>query len=361
MALYAEATTSTAQPDTRFLENQVPRTTEVLLPDMFKSFLRDEPRLHPDYAAVKASSEDWVIKFCSLSPRATKKVRQCDFTYYCAVVYADAPLEKFRVVSDWGNWVFPFDDMFDEGELRGDSEAAHEMMDCLMSKMLSLPYHGQKPKLVQAHDMIFDQLCQKSSPETIQRYIKAMEDYRDSVLMQVDSISQDTVPRLDDMLEVRSRSIAGWAMYVMIEYAHGLDIPSAVFDHPVIKELEVTVFKMIAIVNDIVSYPKEEADGVRHNMIAICRMRGLSAQGAFDTVGALLNEQLLIWDNKIRELPSWGSRVDSHLERYVEGARNMGRANIRSSFRAERYFGREAARVQQTRRISVLTEPTYIN
>ncbi|KAK5988326.1 (+)-eremophilene synthase [Cladobotryum mycophilum] len=282
MALSAEATTTTAQPNTHFLKGQVPKTIEVLLPDMFKSFLKDEPRIHPDYAKVKASSEAWVIKFCSLSPQDIEIVRQCDFTYYCAIVYPDAPLEEFRVVSDWGNWVFPFDEMFDEGELRDNPEAAHEMMDCLMSKMLGLPYHGEKPKLVQAFDMIFDQLCQKSSPETIQRFIKAMKDYCDNVLKQVDSISQDITPQLYDMLEVRSRSIAGWAMYVMIEYAHGLDIPSKVFDHPVIKELEVIVFKIIAIVNDIVSYSKEEANGVRHNMVAICRIHGFSAQDAFD-------------------------------------------------------------------------------
>lgn len=50
--------------------------------------------------------------------------------------------------------------VFDEGELRDDPQAAQDMMDSLMSKMLGLPYHGEKSKLVQAHDIIFERLCQ---------------------------------------------------------------------------------------------------------------------------------------------------------------------------------------------------------
>ncbi|KAH8804927.1 terpene synthase [Xylogone sp. PMI_703] len=312
-------------------------TTEILPPDMFKSFMKDEPRLHPSYAAVKADSESWIIEFCSLSAKAAEKVRQCDFTYYCAIVYQDAPIEKFRVVVNWGNWVFPFDDMFDEGELRDNPKAARDMMDCLMSKMLNLPYHGEKPKLVQAHDVIFERLCEMSSPATIQRYIGAMADYCDNVLKQVDGFTEGAVPKLDDMLKIFR----------------------VVFQHAVIKELEIIVFKMIAIVNDIVSYLKEEEDGVPHNMVAVCRMHGLSPQKAFDAVETLLDSQLAEWDRTLGQIPTWGSKIDSHVDIYIEGIRNMARANLQSSLRVERYFGKNAAKIRRTRRRSVLVNPPY--
>ncbi|KAH8675039.1 terpene synthase metal binding domain-containing protein [Ilyonectria robusta] len=333
--------------------------TEVLLPDMFKSFLKDYPKLNPHYAAVKATSEKWLIETCSLSPAATKCVRECDFTYFCAIVYADAPLEEFQVVSDWGNWVFPFDDMFDEGELRDDPQAAQDMMDSLMSKMLGLPYHGEKSKLVQAHDIIFERLCQNSSPETTRRYIKAMADYRDSVMSQVCNASAGTLPEVKDMLKTRSRSIAAWAMYVMIEYAHGLDIPSEILEHSTIKALEMVGLKIIAIANDIVSYRKEEVDSVPHNMVAVCRMRGLSAQQAFGTVGALLDSQLAAWEDHLGRVPSWGSKADVEVEKYIEGIRNMARANLRSSFRSQRYFGQDASKVERTRKLNVLSNPPW--
>lgn len=49
------------------------------------------------------------------------------------------------------------------------------------------------------------------------------------------------------MLAKRTRSIAGWAIYVMVEYAHGLSIPSEIFEHGVIKELEQLAFDLIAM------------------------------------------------------------------------------------------------------------------
>jgi hypothetical protein len=42
------------------------------------------------------------------------------------VPYADAKL--LRILCDWGNWIFPFDDLFDNGEVREDSAYAEKVM-----------------------------------------------------------------------------------------------------------------------------------------------------------------------------------------------------------------------------------------
>ena len=34
------------------------------------------------------------------------------------VPYADAKL--LRIICEWGNWIFPFDDLFDNGDVRED-------------------------------------------------------------------------------------------------------------------------------------------------------------------------------------------------------------------------------------------------
>lgn len=46
----------------RRFEDKQDDMTEVLLPDMFKSFLKDYPKLNPHYAAVKVASEKWLIE-----------------------------------------------------------------------------------------------------------------------------------------------------------------------------------------------------------------------------------------------------------------------------------------------------------
>jgi hypothetical protein len=42
------------------------------------------------------------------------------------VPYADA--EHLRIICDWGNWIFPFDDLFDNGDVCADSAYAGKVM-----------------------------------------------------------------------------------------------------------------------------------------------------------------------------------------------------------------------------------------
>lgn len=42
------------------------------------------------------------------------------------VPYADA--ELLRIICEWGNWIFPFDDLFDNGDVCKDSAYAEKVM-----------------------------------------------------------------------------------------------------------------------------------------------------------------------------------------------------------------------------------------
>ena len=63
-------------------------------------------------------------------------------------------------------------------------------------------------------------------------------------------------------------------------------------------------------------------------MVAACRLAGQSAQEAFDSVGALLEQRYLQWDETIACLPSWGADVDVQVRRYIEGIQNVVQDNI---------------------------------
>ena len=57
-------------------------------------------------------------------------------------------------------------------------------------------------------------------------------------------------------------------------------------------------------------------------------MGGMSAQEAFDAVNSLLEERYDNWNSTIQEMPSWSPKVDAEVEKYVEGIRNVVRANL---------------------------------
>ena len=86
----------------------------------------------------------------------------------------------------------------------------------------------------------------------------------------------------------------------------------------------------------------------------------MSAQQAFDGLGTMLDERYRAFDAAIARLPSWGEAIDNDVQAYVEGVRNVVRANLNWSFRTERYFGKRKDEVKSTCLISVLQEPQYI-
>lgn len=112
------------------------------------------------------------------------------------------------------------------------------------------------------------------------------------------------------------------------------------------------------------------------NIIASCRLSGLSAQDAFDAAAALLQERYDCWNEAEASLPSWGRRIDPQVKAYVDGIKSVVKANLywRSvenpcsifdahrprSFRTDRYLGRDPETVRATREISVLRDPPFL-
>lgn len=116
---------------------------DVVLPDMFRLFLSEPPRVNPHYDQVKSESEAWFSEFvshfsfppilcvsrfvaclllypfelfptkddvrsirkCHLDARLKRILDLTDFSYFCAVVSPDAEPLQLRTMCDWGNWV----------------------------------------------------------------------------------------------------------------------------------------------------------------------------------------------------------------------------------------------------------------
>ncbi|KAK1984687.1 terpene synthase metal binding domain-containing protein [Colletotrichum cereale] len=336
--------------------------TVVALPDMFRGFLVQEPRVNRNYRTAKLASEKWLTEKCSFSSRMQKTVNACDFSFFCSIAAPSAPEERLRTMCDWGNWVFPFDDMFDSGHLRSDLETSRRVLDSLMANMLDKHcYIGAKLPVVQAHDDIFRRLAEGAPTGVQRRFARSMELYAEGVARHIETFTSHRHPSLQDMLQTRRLSVGVAPLYHLVEYAHSLQVPDEVFEDPAIQALERLGADFIILSNDILSYRKEESEGCPFNMVAACRMAGKSAQEAFDTVGSLLEESYREWDEIMRCLPDWGGNVNSEVGGYIRGIQDVVQANISWSLHSKRYFGADGQQVRKTRRVDVLVNPPYLS
>ncbi|USP77060.1 uncharacterized protein yc1106_04334 [Curvularia clavata] len=273
----------------------------------------------------------------------SKKVNACDFSFFISIAAPDAPPDRLKTLCDWGNWVFPFDDLFDSGELRTDLSTSEHVLDSLMANMTGSPFIGYKLPIVKAHDDVYKRFKKGSS-----------------YAHHVGHFTTNHIPSLQEMLSTRQLSVGVAPLYHLVEYAHEIVLPDEVFEDPVIQALERLGADFVILSNDILSYRKEECEGCPFNMTAACRLAGYSAQEAFDILGSLLEQRYIQWDQAIDNLPSWGADIDGEVRRYIDGIQNVVQANISWSFRSKRYLGKDALEVRRTRKIDVMTTPPYL-
>ncbi|KAJ5247787.1 terpene cyclase [Penicillium chermesinum] len=336
-------------------------TTLVQLPDLFILFLSEAPAVNPHYANVKGESEKWIAETCCMNDRSRKILTKTNFALFLSIAAPEARVEELRTLFDWGNWVFPFDDMFDNGHLKDDVQNGQIMIDALMHRMrddkAELPAPLQSP-LIDVHNSVWERVVEGAPRGVQKRFARAMADYSHGVISQVEVCSSGENVSLEEVLALRRHSAGVSPLFPLIEYAHRLRIPDQVFECPSIKEIERVGIDFVVLQNDILSYWKEEKEGVIHNLVAVCRNAGMSAQAAFDHLGYMLQTRYRDWYLALASLPSWGNEIDAEVQNYIRGVQNVVKANLHWSFSSGRYFGDAVHEVRKTKKIRVQKRET---
>lgn len=271
----------------------------------------------------------------------------CDFAYFAAVMAPDADLERLRTICDWGNWIFPFDDIFDDGECSKDYAGAQAIIGRVLSVFntdISSEKHwtDKTAPIVTFHDDIWVRIRDSGPPSTARLYARAMMDYCAGTLDQVQyAATLHNGYCLEQMLAMRRKSVCVAALFALVQFGQQILLPDFVQEHPVVKEIETIGIDLTLMHNDILSYDKEDAEGVPHNLVAVCRMQGMSAQEAVDRVAELIDRRHEKLEEAMNSIPTWDEATDLQLALYTEGIRDVVKANLYWSFRTARFLTQE--------------------
>ncbi|KAJ5320443.1 terpene cyclase [Penicillium antarcticum] len=356
----------------------------VRLQDLFVLFLSEKPIVNQHYAKVRKESEAWISKQCSFNEQMSRIITKTNFSYFISISVPYANPEELRTCCDWGNWVFPFDDKFDNGSLRDNPVESQKIIDCLLFRMKEgneLSQEFEKDPLLQVHNSVWERIFRSILALTIKpsipfigvqrRFAKAMAEYAHGTISQVKNTALNEHPSLEEVLALRRESAGVSPLFSLVEYAHRLDLPDEVFECHSIKEINRIGVDFVVLQNDILSYCKEEVsiynpaiilfgangsiqkEGVEHNMVAVCRNSGMRAQEAFDCIGGMLTIRYRDWYLALADLPSWGRDIDAEVQKYIRGVRNVVQANLHWSFSSGRYFGDAVEEVRRTMMVKV--------
>ncbi|RWA05911.1 hypothetical protein EKO27_g9194 [Xylaria grammica] len=304
------------------------------IPDLFGGILSGEPVENPREPEIGRMSEEWTKALTKMDPKTAKILTKANFAYLISLSAPQADAEAFRMAVDWCIWAFVFDDQYDEGAMRDKTiESSHEMIYTL--SLMDDSYPPVDPKKYPLRYMF---------QSTWRRFQQVW-------LAQSKTGLDVTIP---DYMETRRQSIGSYCLFVVVEWAHGIKLTQDIFDHPSVATCERAAADLTWLVNDVLSYKKDMAFGVEHNIICLLKRQGCSEQEAMDRTGEIMDQCQKDWEDAVANLPSWGEETDKEVQRYLGACRDVARANLWWSFKSGRYLNAEEAVQARTARILTL-------
>ncbi|CAE6504051.1 unnamed protein product [Rhizoctonia solani] len=278
--------------------------------------------------------------------------RYCLLASYC---YPDADLEHLRPVMDFIIWLVAFDDMVDEGEFCDSIEAMKHAFDITMNVLRNPDAPHPNLKYVAALKSFYDRMRANASPTALRRFIEGAEGYTKAAIQDTIDRAAGRVLTIEEYIQLRAESSGVKWAYAAMEYAHGVELPDEVHDDPIISELALAGNQILTWSNDIYSFSLEQAKGYTHNILfVIMRNKSLDLQGAVEFVDEMIQKRIKEYIDAKSRLRSFGSDLDVHVARYIQGIEYCIQANINWSLMTPRYFGPDFARVRETRVVELM-------
>lgn len=228
--------------DPSVLREEEPAIERVLrIPDMFVNFCAVPPPINQCYDSIKKDSESFIRAVSGFDTKESKKHIKADFPYLGAILVPNAGPNEFRNVCDWLNWVFDFDDLFDEGKLKEDPDAAKEAVDRLLATMDTVQLDQSEMTedvLIELFRSVWLRLAVTSAKGTQQRFKESMTDYCNGLIEQTEAEVDPNNFDLEDYLRRKCQTVATYPLYAMVEYCCGLDLSSDHLECASIKSIQ---------------------------------------------------------------------------------------------------------------------------
>ncbi|KAI8194268.1 Presilphiperfolan-8-beta-ol synthase [Colletotrichum sp. SAR 10_86] len=279
-----------SKPDRKQIAKRPPF---VRIPELFGSIMSTKLVVNPNYFQVKAVGDEWIASVMKYNEVEAAKNSKVDLCFLASIWSPIAPEDRLKIMLDWHHWVFLFDDQFDEGHLKEDPNAAAEEISQNIAIM-----GGDAPRYTADSNPIryvfqrcWDAISEVSSPEMQNRWIDQHKRYFAQLLVQVDQqvSGQNFIRDVDEYMNMRRGTIGVYPAINLTE------------------------------VNDVLSYRKDLALGVDHNLISLLMEKdGLNIQQAMDEIGNMVNQCYRRWYLALAELPSYGEKIDREAMRFVE-------------------------------------------
>ncbi|KAG6918624.1 hypothetical protein DXG01_013035 [Tephrocybe rancida] len=264
---------------------------------------------------------------------AAKFLNAGKFDIFAALSFPQADLEHLTTCLAFFLWAFATDDLSDEGEYQSQPEKVQHGHDISCS---ILNDESAPQPLYPNAGMLWDLLRRLRANGKLgmyKRFKQAFLDWSSAQVQQSLNRNMDRIPPVDEFILMRRCTIGAALVEAMVEYSLDLDIPSFVWEHPVIRG-------MSEATSDIMTWPnKEQADGDYQNLVCVLQhAHNLDLQEAIDLLSEMIAERVQDYVKLKNSLPSFGPDVDPAIQRYIHALEQFVQGCLVWYYSSPRYF-----------------------
>ncbi|KAL5638998.1 hypothetical protein ACGC1H_003389 [Rhizoctonia solani] len=315
-------------------------------------------KVNPHHHEAEKESYEWFDSYGIHTGSRRQKFFDSGFGLMTAMCYPDCNLARLRLTMDLVLWLFAFDDMTDGGAL--DSvEGMKRAVDVTMRVLYEPDSPPPKFKVAATIQNCFNRMRQDGTPAMLRRFVDSLDFYTQACFQQKVHRSTDSIPTIEEYIQLRRDTSAMKIAFAVLEYTLGLDLPDEVANHPDVVELAISGNDILTWANDIYSFPIEFARGDTHNLVCVAmHHNNLRLEEAIDFVNRLTKSRLDEYVETKAKLSSFGPGLDEQVTQYIQGIEYCVQGFIDWTFMTPRYFGNEAAKVKETGIVNIMAPIT---
>ncbi|KAM7197447.1 terpenoid synthase [Naviculisporaceae sp. PSN 640] len=312
--------------------------------------------LSPHHDVVKAETDAWVRSFGFFKDAKSQDA------------FDRVETHQLRMASDFIALLYVYDeftDVADEGEAQRLDKI---VLDAMHNPAKARPI-GENP-LGELARQFWSQAIPHLSATSQAHFLDTFEKYVDSVVVQTRDrrSGNEQLLSFDEYWVIRQWNSACPACFALGELE--LDMPDAVYRHPMLERMRFIAVQMIVASNDVYSYNVEVLRGMGlFNLVTII----MYEHGLETTKQAIAwiddwNEKLLVEFLEIKDeisevsaRESWSEDTLQQVFKYVEILGCWVRANEEWNFESHRYLGTDGPRVRRERTLAMMPKVDIIS